>query len=558
MINQVQQPTAQQLDDGRKGKLPEPKPTLVGGKPTADKSHDDQRINPVIRVKIGGVSTPASTPNSATGGNTANGANVVNSPNSANGSNNIPQIPGVATVATGTSSPLAPSIAEQIARAGRVTGNTANNTLSRGNSPNSGVGGVGISAPMKAIATPTELIFDSTKGDIIGTPEIKSSSYQHDSATIILLDLEQKLATQILERGTMEVEIGYVNGFKVNAFVGDIRKVTRILPNKVKIFAVDKAFKAKASGTGTSSPQTTAPNNSSDSANSGNNVSPVVATTLAAGKTKPDKNTSPVTTITETTGTNQADQTIAQPQKLGFVQPGNSKGDVAAKESLNKGTVIAVDGNKVTEVSPGQAPSSGIIINWAENPGLFIVPPEVTKRNNFDLESGFGTLTVKGFNINGKSVVAATVTTPSSPSVHPTGVIQAPEWGSVKLSDPIVPGGRFTWAIATRDGSRVPESKQVMQGIIDICGYLIQWEKELKVTFEITSWYRDPQTNLRESHSGLTGPHTFGSAVDFFFEGMDAFHAKMENEWDGGVAISPGSFVHIDLIKDPARRRWTY
>lgn len=558
MTNQIAPVTPQVLEDARKGKLPEEKAVLVGGKQTepAKPAHDDQRIVPTIRIKIGGVSAPASVPKLATGGsNSANAVNAVNAPNSGNGANgssnnNIPQIPGVASVATGSSPP---SVAEQIAKAGRQsisTTNGANNGASSANGANVGNGGANAIAPAaKAVVTPTELIFDSIKGDIVGVPEIKSSSYQHDSVTVTLLDMEQKLATQILERGTLEVEAGYLNGFKHNVFVGDIRKVTRILPNKVKIFAVDRAHKAKAAGTGTSNPQTTAPNSSNAV------IPPEIATGLAAGKTKPDKNTSPVSTVAESTGTNGIDQTIAQPQKLGFVQPGNSKADTASKEAVQKGAVIAVDGNKIVEVSPGQAPSSGIIINWAENPGLFILPPEVTKRNNFDLESGFGTLTVKGFNINGKSVVAATVSTPGKPSQHPTGVITAPEWGSVKLSDPIIPGSRFTWGFATRNGSRVPENKTVMQGIVNICRYLDQWEKELSVTFEITSWYRDQASN-RAAGGASQSEHLKGHAVDFYFSGMDAFHSKMDGEWEGGVAIKHGSFVHIDLA--PGRRRWNY
>lgn len=547
-------PTKTEIDSAKTGNTP----VLVGGNSAKESKvkapHDDSRINPVIRIKIGGVATPAtptnpsnnSPVNSVNGSNGSIPLNSANSNNSVNASN--PSVGGVTSPATPTAAVI--SIAQQLAQAGisqaaaKKATTTPSNTTVPTTTPITQA-----KPPDKPVVTPTELIFDSTKGDVVGVPRVTLSSYQHNTVEVILFDVEQKLAGEIYKRGTIEIEAGFVNGFKHNIFLGDIRGVSRILPDKAKVWGVDKSYKSKTAGTSTATPAT--PVNIPTITP----VTPEVQSALSAGKVKPDKATTPTSGVAEATGTTQVDATIAQPQKLGIVQPGNSKGDAATKEAVAKGAVISVSGNKVTEVSPGQADSSGITISYAANPGLFVVPPEIMKRNNFALQSGAGTTTVKGYNPANKEVIAATIVTPGTPSIHPTGVIQAPEWGAVKLADPIVPGGRFTWAIATRDGSRVPESKAVMQGIVDITGYMIQWEQELGLQFEINSWYRDPASNAAVGGASQS-QHLNGCAVDIFFAGMEAFHAKMSDIWEGGVAIKPGEFIHLDTA--PGRRRWTY
>ncbi|NJR41010.1 MAG: DUF882 domain-containing protein [Leptolyngbyaceae cyanobacterium CSU_1_4] len=180
------------------------------------------------------------------------------------------------------------------------------------------------------------------------------------------------------------------------------------------------------------------------------------------------------------------------------------------------------------------------------------------------LQSGYGSLTVQGWSPNDKAMMGATVVTTAPVGIHPTGNIQVPEWGDVKLGEPIIPGSLYTWGDATRQGERIPESKAVMQGIVLAAGLLDELSKKYRdgQKLQINSWYRDPASNAAVSSTGRTGPHTTGSAVDFFSDNMDQIHADYNRSWDGGVAISPGSFVHIDFIgKDlpgTPRRRWTY
>lgn len=245
----------------------------------------------------------------------------------------------------------------------------------------------------------------------------------------------------------------------------------------------------------------------------------------------------------------------------------------AATEAAKVGEVIVADGSTIKQIGPGQGPSSGLTLSWKEHRAAFIRPPTVTRKTPLQLQGPAGALTVTGWSPNDKQVMGATVVTPSAPSVHPTGVISVPQWQDIKLSDPITPGSPYTWADATRNGERVPENQGVVEGIIKIAQVITQFTAEVgKGKWEITSWYRDPATNQAVSSSGANGPHTTGTAIDFWFEpsALIAFHEKLDASWEGGVAIHPGvydgsgGFVHIDMIGHPqgvpgsARRRWSY
>jgi hypothetical protein len=175
-------------------------------------------------------------------------------------------------------------------------------------------------------------------------------------------------------------------------------------------------------------------------------------------------------------------------------------------------------------------------------------------------------LTVSGWNVTEKGGVGATVTMSSPDTPNPTGNMQVPEWGGVKIGDPIYPGSLYTWGDATKEGTRVPESKEVMKGILLMAGELDKISKKYNggKKVEINSWYRDPATNVAISSSGPAGPHTTGSAVDLYTDNMQQIHDDYDKAWEGGVAISPNSFTHIDWIGHPQgipgdpRRRWSY
>lgn len=127
------------------------------------------------------------------------------------------------------------------------------------------------------------------------------------------------------------------------------------------------------------------------------------------------------------------------------------------------------------------------------------------------------------------------------------------------LGDPILRGGNFTWAEATKNGTRIPVNKEVVYGILrvadamqDVRAYL----GDRKIT--VNSWYRDPVTNRRVGGASRSR-HLVGDAVDFTVEGISPYEVnrQLESWWGsrGGLA-SASSFTHIDVRGYKAR--WRY
>lgn len=245
--------------------------------------------------------------------------------------------------------------------------------------------------------------------------------------------------------------------------------------------------------------------------------------------------------------------------ETGSVRVQQSAMQAAEKQAAAQGDVLVTRGNTVSQVGAGQGDPSGLVLDYARNPSAFIGTPSVTKRSGLQLQSGYGALTVMGYSVIDKGTVGATVLTPLQPGAHPTGVIQVPEWGDINLSDPIIPGGIYTWNDATKNGTRVPD-KQIMERIIKIA-QVIQPLTDQTVgkgkKWEINSWYRDRRAN--DACGGAPNSrHLYGDAVDAWFEGFMELHSQMEPSYSGGLAYrndARGTFIHIDCGD---RRRWTY
>lgn len=81
--------------------------------------------------------------------------------------------------------------------------------------------------------------------------------------------------------------------------------------------------------------------------------------------------------------------------------------------------------------------------------------------------------------------------------------------------------------------------------------------------FIITSGYRSPEYNNRVSSTGLTGPHTTGSAVDIAVSRENAYillREAFEMDCFNGVGLQQkggGRFIHLDSIEGP-KRLWSY
>nr|WP_228025109.1 D-Ala-D-Ala carboxypeptidase family metallohydrolase [cf. Phormidesmis sp. LEGE 11477] len=147
---------------------------------------------------------------------------------------------------------------------------------------------------------------------------------------------------------------------------------------------------------------------------------------------------------------------------------------------------------------------------------------------------------------------------PSKPV--PTGPFRLPGFRSTFfLSEPIIPNGNFTWAEATKNGSRIPVSRNVVYGIIRIARVMEEVRSRLgDRPIRVNSWYRDPASN-RAVGGARYSRHMSGDAIDFVVTGVHAYtvYDRLNRWWgsQGGLASS-SIFTHIDARGYYAR--WSY
>ncbi|MGB7247790.1 MAG: D-Ala-D-Ala carboxypeptidase family metallohydrolase [Phormidesmis sp.] len=142
----------------------------------------------------------------------------------------------------------------------------------------------------------------------------------------------------------------------------------------------------------------------------------------------------------------------------------------------------------------------------------------------------------------------------------PTGPFRLPGFSSTFfLSEPIIPDGHFTWAEATKNGSRIPVSRSVVYGIIRVARVMEEVRSRLgDRPIRVNSWYRDPASN-RAVGGAKYSRHLSGDAIDFVVIGMHSYtvYANLNKWWGsrGGLASS-SIFTHIDVRGFYAR--WSY
>lgn len=144
------------------------------------------------------------------------------------------------------------------------------------------------------------------------------------------------------------------------------------------------------------------------------------------------------------------------------------------------------------------------------------------------------------------------------PEPKKEGPIKLPGYSNTfYLSEPIISKGHFCWAEATKNGTRIPENKQVVDNMIAMAHKL----EEVKELFDgkvisVTSWYRDPITNRKVGGSSKS-THIVGHGVDFNVTGLTPkqVQQKLESYWRGGMGYGK-NFTHLDNRNYKAR--WNY
>ncbi|MGK7888614.1 MAG: D-Ala-D-Ala carboxypeptidase family metallohydrolase, partial [Leptolyngbyaceae cyanobacterium] len=126
--------------------------------------------------------------------------------------------------------------------------------------------------------------------------------------------------------------------------------------------------------------------------------------------------------------------------------------------------------------------------------------------------------------------------------------IQVPKLGTVYLGEPIIEGGHFSWAEATKNGSRIPVDETVVNGILKIAKVMEEVREFMgNKPITINSWYRDPVSN-RRCGGASRSRHLVGDAVDFVVSGIapPAVNRQLEPWWgDRGGIASASRFTHI-------------
>lgn len=248
------------------------------------------------------------------------------------------------------------------------------------------------------------------------------------------------------------------------------------------------------------------------------------------------------------------ESTVKIKSKQGFIKTSRSDLEEITSQAKLQGDKVVSDFNSVRQISKDNRNQSNVHIDYLNKRYIFITDPQIGKRNPINRRSGLGSVTVKGWNVNNKGTVGATAVTTKSPGEHPTGIINVPEWGDINIQDKIIEELPFTWGDATKNGSRVPGSAEI-ENIIRIAKAIVPIYNIKNQNWRITSWYRPKSVN-KSVGGASNSKHIEGHAIDFFVPNLNTFYKNhLEGEWDGGYALKPGVFIHLDL---GSKRTWSY
>lgn len=130
---------------------------------------------------------------------------------------------------------------------------------------------------------------------------------------------------------------------------------------------------------------------------------------------------------------------------------------------------------------------------------------------------------------------------------------------NIQLSASIIPNGNFTWAEATKGGTRMPPNQATVDAMIRIARLAQQARDRIGRPFIITSWYRPPHIN-RAVGGAKYSRHIVGDAIDFVCEGLSGnqIYWTLHPWWPGGLGryTRYPNLCHIDARS--YRARWGY
>lgn len=148
---------------------------------------------------------------------------------------------------------------------------------------------------------------------------------------------------------------------------------------------------------------------------------------------------------------------------------------------------------------------------------------------------------------------------PTKPPTYTGKAFKLPGNVSTFYTDqPIIPGGSFTWGEATKDGTRIPETEDVVRNILALAEQLQRARDQIGRPFTINSWYRPPAANAAVGGASRS-QHLYGRAADIRVSGLSG--RQVANAvmlwWDGGIGIYSNipSIVHLDV---GPKRTWGF
>ena len=148
----------------------------------------------------------------------------------------------------------------------------------------------------------------------------------------------------------------------------------------------------------------------------------------------------------------------------------------------------------------------------------------------------------------------------SPPPQPPPAPARPSRWTptNLQIHATIIPNGNFTWAEATRGGTRMPPDQATVNAIIRIADLAQQARDRIGRPFQITSWYRPPEINRRVGGASQSR-HIVGDAIDFYVDGLtgDQIYWALDPWWPGGLGryTSFPSLSHLDARGYRARWR---